>query len=93
MVDVVDDADLVFSFVVAVQPAGVLGKRAFPCNRHGKKKGIEARIIETLAEVPSGRDYDTFLALGNCCEPRGAVAPLLLALPTAQYDHMPSKAL
>jgi hypothetical protein len=29
-----------------------------------KKKGIEAGIIETLAEVASGRDYDTFLGLG-----------------------------
>jgi hypothetical protein len=53
---------------------------AFPCNRHCKKKGIEAGIIEPLAEVASGRDYDTFLGLGNCCEPRGDVAALLLAL-------------
>jgi hypothetical protein len=49
-----------------MQPAGVLSERAFPSNRHGKKKRMEARIIET-PEVASRRDYDTFLALGNCC--------------------------
>src|SRR6478735_10345982 len=84
---------LALGVVETVQSAGILGKCAFPCNRHGKKKGIEAGIIEPLAEVASGRDYDTFLALGNCCEPRGAVAALLLALPTAQYDHMPRETL
>ena len=78
---------LALGVVETVQSAGILGKCAFPSNWHGKKKGIEAGIIEPLAEVASGRDYDTFLALGNCCEPRGDV----LALPTAQYDHMPRK--
>jgi len=76
-----------------MQPAGILSKRAFPCNRHSKKKGIEAGIVETLAEVASGRDYDTLLDLGNCREPRGYIAALLLALPTAQYDHMPCETL
>jgi len=84
---------LALGVVETMQPAGILGKRAFPSNRHGKKKGIEAGIIETLAEVASRRDYDTFLALGNCCDPRGDVAALLLALPTAQYDHMPGEML
>jgi hypothetical protein len=46
------------------------------------RKGIEAGIIETFAEVTSGRDDDTFLCVGNCCEPRGDVAALLLALPS-----------
>ena len=48
-----------------MQPAGILGKRAFPCNRHCKKQSIEAGIIEPLAEVASGRDYDTFLGFGE----------------------------
>jgi hypothetical protein len=66
-----------------MQPAGILSEGAFPSNWHGKKKGIEAGIIETFAEVTSGRDDDTFLCVGNCCEPRGDVAALLLALPNA----------
>ena len=79
--------------VETMQPAGILSEGAFPSNWHGKKKGIEAGIIETLAEVTSGRDDDAFLGLGNCCEPGGDVAALLLALPTAQYDHMSSETL
>ena len=64
-----------------MQPAGILSEGAFPSNWHGKKKGIEARIVKTLAEVTSGRDDDTFLCVGNCCESRGDIAALLLASP------------
>jgi hypothetical protein len=74
--------------VETMQPAGILSEGTFPRNRHGKKKGVEAGIIETFAEITSGRDNDTFLGLGNCCEPRSDVAALLFALPTAQYDDM-----
>jgi len=84
---------LALGVVETMQPAGILGKRAFPSNRHGEKKGIEAGIIETLAEVASGRDDDAFLGLGNCCEPRGDVAALLLTLPPAQYNHVPRETL
>jgi hypothetical protein len=78
--------------VEPMQPAGMLSEDALPSNWHGKKTGIEAKIVETLAEVTSGRDDDTFLCMGNCCEPGSGVAALLLASPTAQYDHMPSEA-
>lgn len=71
-----------------MQPTGILSEGSFPSNWHGKKKGIKTGIIETFAEVTSGRDDDTFLGAGNGCEPRGYVATLLLALPTTQYDHM-----
>ena len=67
--------------------------RAFPRDRHGKEKGIETGIIETLAEIAPGRDNDAFLGLGNRGETRGDVAALLLALPTAQHDHMPRETL
>ena len=40
--------------VETMQPAGILSEGTFPSNWHGKKKGIEAGIIETLAEVTSG---------------------------------------
>jgi hypothetical protein len=62
-----------------VQPAGILGKRAFPRDRHGKEKGIETGIIETLAEIAPGRDNDALLGLGNRRKTRGDVAALLLA--------------
>jgi hypothetical protein len=88
-VGVVVNDHLALSIVETMQPAGILGERAFPSNRHGKKKNIKAGIIEALAEVTSGRDNDTLFGLGNCCESRGNVAALLLALSTAQYDDMP----
>jgi hypothetical protein len=68
--------------VETVQPAGILGKRAFPRDRHGKEKRLERGVIETLAEIAPGRDNDAFLGLGNRGETRGDVAALLLALPT-----------
>jgi hypothetical protein len=63
---------LALGVVETMQPARILGKCAFPCNRHGKKKGIEAGIIETLTKVASGRDYDTFLGLDASSAARNA---------------------
>ena len=46
-VDIVADDHLALGVVETVQPAGILGKRAFPRDRQGKEKGIETGIIET----------------------------------------------
>jgi hypothetical protein len=72
-VDIVVDDHLALGGVEAVQPASVLGKRAFPRDRHGNEKGIETGIIEALAEIAPGRDNDAFLGLGNRGETRGDV--------------------
>src|ERR1700740_2580361 len=92
-ISIVVNDHLALGIVETMQPAGILSERAFPSNRHGKKKGIEAGIIEALAEVTSGREHYTFFGLGNGCESRGNFAALLLALPTAQYDDMPCETL
>ena len=63
-----------------VQPAGILGKRAFLRDRHGKEKGIETGIIEILAEIAPGRDNDAFLGLGNRGETRGDVVSGVLPI-------------
>ncbi len=83
-VDIVVDDHLALGVVVTVQPAGILGKRAFPRDRHGKEKGIETGIIEPLAEIAPGRDNDTFLGLGNRGEMRGDVAALLPTYPAPE---------
>jgi hypothetical protein len=57
-----------------MQPAGILGKRILPSNRHSKKKGIEAGIIETFAEVATQRD-------------RLALAPILVCSTALDDSH------
>jgi hypothetical protein len=79
-VDVVVDNHLTLRVVETVQPAGILGKRTFPRDRHGKEKRIEAGIIETLAEIAPGRDNDAFLGLGNRGETRGDVVSGVLPI-------------
>jgi hypothetical protein len=64
-VDIIVDDHLTLGIVETVQPARIPGKRAFPCDRHGKEQGIETGIVETLTKIASGRDNDAFLGLGN----------------------------
>jgi len=56
-----------------VQPAGILGKRAFHAIGMVRKRVSRREIIETLAEIAPGRDNDAFLGLGNRGETRGDV--------------------
>jgi hypothetical protein len=54
-VGIIINDHLAFGVVETMQPAGILSEGAFPSTWHGKKKVIEAAIIETLAEVRSER--------------------------------------
>lgn len=55
LVDVIDDPDLVLVIVMAVQTSGVLGHRSPPSDRHREHQGVQAWIVEPLAEVTTGR--------------------------------------
>src|SRR5450759_5584833 len=39
-INIIVDDHLALGIVETVQPARILGKRAFPCDRHGKEQGI-----------------------------------------------------
>lgn len=67
-INIIVDDHLALGTVETVQPARILGKRAFSCDRHGKEQGIKTGIVETLTKI-SGRDNDAFLGLGNRGKP------------------------
>src|SRR5450759_1868262 len=91
-VNIIVDDHLALGIVEPVQPARILGKRAFPCDRHSKEQGIKTGVVKTLTKIASGRDNDPFLGLGNRSKSRCDVAALLLALASAQNNHVPREA-
>jgi hypothetical protein len=54
----VDDSNIGFAGVFAVQAAGVLLQRAFPRNRHGQHQGVQWRVIKTFANQLAGGQQD-----------------------------------
>ena len=43
-----------------MQPTGVLGESPLPCNGHGQKQRVQARVVKTFAQITAGRQYDAF---------------------------------
>src|SRR5674476_45176 len=50
-INIIVDDHLALGIVETVQPARILGKRAFPCDRHGKEQGIKTGIVEALTKI------------------------------------------
>jgi len=55
-VDIIVHFDDVLAVVKTMQPPDVLLQRNMPRNRHRQKQGVEARIVESLANVAPGSD-------------------------------------
>ena len=87
-VGVVVDSHLTLAFAQTVQPARVLRDGAAP--RHGKrqKQRVQARIVEALADVPTGGKDDTGLIARDGGKLLGNGPLPFLARPRAQDDKM-----
>ena len=53
-IDEIDDANVGFARMLAVQSPGVLLKVALPGNRHGQYQGIQRRMVETFTDQLAG---------------------------------------
>jgi hypothetical protein len=60
-IDVVEDDHLALRRVQTVEPACVLRQRAAPGDGHCQEQGIEARIVEALAQISSSGEQYAFL--------------------------------
>ena len=54
----VDDADIGFAGVFAVEPSGILLQGSFPRDRHCQHQGVERRMVESLADQFAGRQQN-----------------------------------
>jgi hypothetical protein len=54
--------------VQAVQSADILGNRPAPGNRQRQKQGVQPRVVETFADVPSRGEQSPVLVLGDRCQ-------------------------
>ncbi len=55
-----------------MKAAAVLDQRALPGNGHREEEGVEAGVIEPLADVAAGREYEPFGSVRNRGEPVAA---------------------
>ena len=56
MIDVIIDDHVLLRGVPTVQPAGILGERSAPRDRHGQEQGIEPGVVESLAKITARSD-------------------------------------
>ena len=59
-----------------------------PASRGTGCRGIEARVVEPLADVAPGRDQDPLLGVGNLLQTPHDRAALLHAHAAAQEEHV-----
>ena len=67
-IDVVVNANLGLRDTWTMEPAGVLGERPSPRNRHREEECVEPRIVETFADVASSREHDALATSHSALE-------------------------
>jgi hypothetical protein len=76
-----------------MQPTGILSECAALRDRHCQEQCVEARIVESFAEVTPGGDNDALFVARDGRQPLHHFAALLLAPPTPKHDDMLGKML
>lgn len=61
---------------------------ALPGNGHREEEGVEAGVIEPLADVAAGREYEPFGSVWNRGEPVGGVTPFLGRHPALEHHQV-----
>src|SRR3954454_18754867 len=85
-IDVIEDSNLAFVGMNAMQPAGVLDQSTLPGNGHGQEERIESCVIKTLSDIASCCEYEPLLSVRNLNETRTKLTTLLDAHSTLE-DH------
>jgi hypothetical protein len=62
-VSVVIDQHFGLLVVKPMQATGILSQRPLPGDGHREEEGVQARIIEALAQVTSGREQDALVII------------------------------
>src|SRR5205823_1027945 len=60
-IHVIVDAHFGLPRAQPVKAPGVLDERALPRHGHGQEEGVQARVVESLADVASGRENEALL--------------------------------
>src|SRR5207248_7240302 len=92
-VDVVEDAHFGLARMEPMEASRVLYEDALPGNRHGEEKGIQARVIEPLADVAPCRQDESFLIRRDSRQLILHDALCLGAHPALENDEMASQRL
>ena len=90
-VGVVVAANLRFPGMPTMQPPGVLHQRSAPGNRHGQEQRIQPAIVESLADVTPGRQYEALLIGPKGVQRVQRLPARLLAHASPEYDQMLGK--